>query len=306
MHDTTLRGTAPTAPPPELGYHDEQSLHALIDRYGLKRAGARPPLAIYTRQLWARRHFIVEFARASNAVGYSRSFLGQAWQLLTPMLNVAVYYLVFGVLLHTNRGVSNFIAFLTVGLFTFMFISASLTDGARAISSKLGLTRALHFPRAVLPAATTLVALQRLLFSLVIMVPVVLVTGEPIALRWLELIPAVLLECMFCLGVAFVFARLGAHVPDTSQVLPFLVRIWMYTSGILYSVAQFTKGRPSWVRTVLEINPAGVYVNLARHALLTNNPLPPFTWLMGVGWGVVALVAGYVIFWQGEESYGRV
>ncbi|MBN9620768.1 MAG: ABC transporter permease, partial [Actinobacteria bacterium] len=142
----------------------------LVERFGLRRAGARPPLADYTRQLWARRAFILEFSRAKNAVGYSRSMLGQAWQVLTPLLNAGVYYLIFGVLLSTRRGVHNFIAFLVIGIFIFTFTQSSMIDGARSISGHLGLTRALHFPRAVLPIASTLVALQRLPVSMVVMI----------------------------------------------------------------------------------------------------------------------------------------
>jgi teichoic acid transport system permease protein len=283
-----------------------EEVAALIARYGLQRAGARLPLSTYTRQLWARRHFITEFSTASNAVGFSRSFLGQAWQLLTPLLNVAVYFLIFGILLQTRRGVDNFIAFLTIGLFVFSFTSGSVTAGARAISSNLGLTRSLHFPRAVLPVSSTLTALQQLLSSMVIMIPVVLITGEPLALRWFLLIPTIALQAAFSLGLAFIFARLGARVPDTSQILPFLTRVWMYTSGIMYSVDEFTKGRPHWVKTVLEVNPGAVYVNLARNALLTHNPVHSYTWPLAIGWAVVALGAGYLIFWQGEEEYGRV
>lgn len=278
----------------------------LAARYGLQRAGARVPLLDYTKQLWARRHFITAFSTASNSVGYSRSFLGQAWQLLTPLLNIAVYYLVFGILLHTKRGVHNFIAFLVIGLFVFGFSSASVTQGARAISGNLGLTRALHFPRAVLPVSTTLVAFQRLLYSMVIMVPIVLLTGEQLSLRWLQLLPAVALQSMFCLGLAFIFARIGATVPDTTQMLPFVMRVWMYTSGILYSVTVFAKGHAEWVKTVLRVNPGGVYVNLARHALVSHNPISGSDWLLGLGWGVGTLVMGYFIFWRAEEEYGRV
>lgn len=278
----------------------------LVRRYGLHRAGARAPLVAYTRALWARRHFVRSYSTASNSAGYSRSYLGQAWHLLTPLLNVAVYFLVFGVLLHTKRGVHNFIAFLAVGIFVFAFSTGSVTGGARAIRSNLGLTRALPFPRAMLPVSTTLIAFQKLLYSMIIMVPIVLLTGEPITLHWLELIPAVGLQAMFCLGLAFLFARVGAKIPDVSQMLPFVLRVWMYTSGILYSITVFSKGHAPWVKTVLDINPGGLYVRLARHALITGNPVAASDWLLALGWGVALLVIGYIVFWQGEEEYGRV
>src|SRR5579875_1476239 len=123
---------------------------------GLHRAGARLPVAEYTQRLWFRRWFVAAYASASNAVGYEGNFLGQAWQLLTPLLNILVYYLIFGLLLHTNRGVQNYIAFLSVGVFVFSFMQTSLISGSKSITGNIGLVRALQFPRAVLPVSTTL------------------------------------------------------------------------------------------------------------------------------------------------------
>ena len=277
----------------------------LIARYQLRRAGARPSIVDYTRELWGRRHFIVAFSTANNAVGYSASFLGQAWQLLTPLLNAGVYYLIFGVLLHTKRGVHNYVAFLVIGIFIFTFTQSSLLGGARAISSNVGLTRVLHFPRAVLPVSSTLVALQRLSYSLIIMLPIVLITGERPRWQWLLLVPALVLQSMFCLGLAFFIARIGAKVPDTSQLLPFLIRTWLYVSGVFYSIQAFAADHPHWVKVVLEINPGAVYVELARAALI-EGARGQHLWWLGVGWAVVVLAAGYLFFWQAEEQYGRV
>jgi teichoic acid transport system permease protein len=273
---------------------------------GLQRAGARLPVAEYTRRLWHRRWFVAAYSTASSSAGYEGSFLGQAWQLLTPLLNISVYYLVFGLLLHTNRGVPNYIAFLSVGVFVFSFCTASLVSGSRAITGNLGLVRALQFPRAVLPLSTTLVALLRLIYSLLIVIPIVLISGEPLAWRWLQLAPAIALQAMFCLGLSFVVARIGARIPDTTQVLPYVSRVWMYTSGVMYSVQVFAQGHPGWVSTVLSVNPAAVYLSLARHALLVGSPATPMTWLIALGWAVGTLAVSYLYFWRGEEEYGNV
>jgi teichoic acid transport system permease protein len=273
---------------------------------GLQRAGARLPIDEYTRRLWHRRWFVAAFTNASNSVGFERSFLGQAWQLLTPLLNIVVYYLIFGLLLHTNRGIPNFIAFLTVGVFVFSFCMSSLVAGSKAITGNLGLVRALQFPRAVLPISTTLRALLQLLFSLVVMVPILLLSGVPVTWHWLELAPAIALQTMFCLGIAFVVARIGARIPDTTQVLPFIARVWMYLSGVMYSVQVFAKGHAGWVGTVLTLNPGTVYLSLARSALLVGSVATPFTWLLGLAWAVGTFTVSYLYFWRGEEEYGNV
>jgi teichoic acid transport system permease protein len=273
---------------------------------GLQRAGARLPVDEYTRRLWHRRWFVAAYSSASNAVGYEGNFLGQAWQLLTPLLNIAVYYLIFGLLLHTNQGVPNYIAFLSVGVFVFAFCTYSLTSGARAITGNLGLVRALQFPRAVLPLSTTLVALMQLLYSLVVLIPIVLISGEPLTWRWLELVPALALQTTFCVGLAFVVARLGARVPDMTEILPFLSRMWMYTSGVMYSVQVFTRGHAAWVGNVMTLNPGYAYLTLARHALLVGSPASTSSWLIAIAWAVGTFVMGYLYFWRGEEEYGNV
>jgi len=281
--------THPKAPPP-----------------GLQRAGARLPVDEYSRRLWERRWFVAAYANASNSVGYEGNFLGQAWQLLTPLLNIGVYYLIFGLLLKTNRGVPNYIAYLSIGVFVFAFCTISMTTGAKAITGNLGLVRALQFPRAVLPMSTTLVALMQLIYSMVILLPIVILSGAPITWRWIELVPAIALQSLFCLGLAFLVARLGARIPDMAEILPFVARMWMYASGVMYSVQVFTKGHAHWVGTALSLNPANVYLALARNALLPGNSASAGTWLLGLAWGFGLLSVSYLYFWRGEEEYGNV
>jgi teichoic acid transport system permease protein len=273
---------------------------------GMKRAGARLPVDDYTRGLWERRWFVAAYSSASNSVGYEGNFLGQTWQLLTPLLNILVYYLIFGLLLHSNRGIPNFIAFLSVGVFTFAFCTSSLVAGSRAITGNLGLVRALQFPRAVLPISTTVVALMQLVYSLLVLIPIVLLSGEPLTWTWLQLVPALALQGLFCLGLAFVVARLGARIPDMTEILPFVSRLWMYASGVMYSVQVFTNGHPAWVGRVMTLNPGYVYLALDRHALLVGSPATATTWLVGLAWAVGTLVMGYLYFWRGEEEYGNV
>ena len=296
---TDVQGSATLAPA-------DMTAAELAARFGLARAGARPPLTRYIADLWARRHFIASYTRASNAVVYSSSFLGQIWQILTPLLNAGVYFLIFGLLLGTRSGTHNYIGYLTIGIFVFTYMQNSIIHGSRSVTSNLNIIRALHFPRASLPLGTTAIAFQQLLASLLAMVPIVLLTGEPLRLSWLLLVPILLVESLFALGCALVVARIGAAIPDTSQFLPFVLRTWLYMSGIFYNIKVFTKGHNHWVRDVLEYNPGALYPELVRHSLLTGQgALTPHAWLAAVCWALVAGVLGLVYFWQGEEKYGR-
>ncbi|MEV6371742.1 ABC transporter permease [Micromonospora musae] len=280
----------------------------LAARYGLRVAGERPTLADYSRRLWHYRHFIAAYANAKLVASYSNARLGQLWQVLTPLTNAAVYFLIFGIVLKQNS-IPNFIAYLCTGLFIFNFTQTAAQNGTQAISGNLGLIRALHFPRACLPLAITVTQFQQLLGSLVVLLAIVLVTGEPITLAWLILVPAVLLQTIFNAGLTMAVARMGAKVSDLRQVMPFVMRAWMYGSGVLYSVVLFEESLPGWATRLVEFNPMLVYIELARVALLEEAPVLnsslPQLWLVATGWAIVMGVGGYLYFWRGEQEYGR-
>ncbi|RKN35439.1 ABC transporter permease [Micromonospora musae] len=280
----------------------------LAARYGLRVAGERPSLADYSRRLWHYRHFIAAYANAKLVASYSNARLGQLWQVLTPLTNAAVYFLIFGIVLKQNS-IPNFIAYLCTGLFIFNFTQTAAQNGTQAISGNLGLIRALHFPRACLPLAITVTQFQQLLGSLVVLLAIVLVTGEPITLAWLILVPAVLLQTIFNAGLTMAVARMGAKVSDLRQVMPFVMRAWMYGSGVLYSVVLFEESLPGWATKLVEFNPMLVYIELARVALLEEAPVLnsslPQLWLVATGWAIVMGVGGYLYFWRGEQEYGR-
>ncbi|MFF6881572.1 ABC transporter permease [Streptomyces sp. NPDC012421] len=300
--------SAPTARPAPAPSGEE--LQALARRHGLSVSGARPSLPAYVRQLWARRDFIAAFATARLTAQYSQARLGQLWQLMTPLLNAAVYYLMFGVLMNVQHGIPDYLPFLLTGVFVWTFTANTLTAGTRAISGNIGLVRALHFPRASLPLSLALLQLQQLLLSLGALVVILLCFGEFPTRSWLLAVPAIALQALFGAGVSLALARLAARTPDISQLMPFVLRTWMYVSGVMWSIGSMaSSGRfPDWVVLALQCNPAAVYIDLVRFALVgsfTAENLPPHVWALAAGWAVLAFAGGFVWFWKAEETYGR-
>ncbi len=337
----TLSGATPS--PSEIAPPPTEPLDKLAGRYGLRPSSLRPPLLSYCCQLWQRRHFILAFATARNVAMYTEARLGQLWQVLTPLLNAAVYFLIFGVLLGTSRGIPNFVAFLVTGIFIFNFTQRSFLVGSRVINDHLSLIRALRFPRASLPLGYVVLELQQLLLSMLVLFAIVLITREPVTLYWLLLIPILVLQALFNVGAGMMIARVGAGVADFSQLLPFLLRTWMYVSGVIFSINTLSALKHhAKLQAVLHANPAAVYIDLVRYALLKSQRLsapgakpynayrcgyynlhkdlepywsaychaPPLSspsalWLLGAAWAAVALVIGFVFFWQAEARYGR-
>jgi teichoic acid transport system permease protein len=246
----------------------DQPLAEFAIAHGLRPSAERPQILAYLRQLWRRRSFILAFATARNIAMYTEARLGQLWQVLTPLLNAGVYFLIFGLLLHVNRGVPNYLAFLVTGVFVFTFTQRAFISTSTVITNSLPLIRALQFPRAALPLAYVMIELQQMLLSMVVLTAIVLATGEPLTWYWLLAIPALLLQTIFNIGVGLFVARLGSQVNDFSQLLPFLLRTWLYMSGVLFNIGTLSLRSHRWLVVLLQLNPAALYITLVRNALL--------------------------------------
>ncbi|MGW2849726.1 ABC transporter permease, partial [Streptomyces sp. NPDC001274] len=127
---------------------------------------------------------------------------------------------------------------------------------------------------------------------------------------WLLAVPALFLQALFNTGVSMVVARLAARTPDIAQLMPFVLRTWMYASGVMWSVDGMLRGDrvPHAVVMALECNPAAVFIDLMRFALIDSfdaSHLPPHVWAVATGWALVCGIGGFVYFWQAEERYGR-
>ncbi|MFD4528185.1 ABC transporter permease [Streptomyces sp. NPDC058470] len=289
---------------------DGLSAAEVAAKYGLAVSGARPGLAEYVRQLWGRRHFILAFSQARLTAQYSQAKLGQLWQVVTPLLNAFVYFLIFGLILQADRGMSVevYIPFLVTGVFTFTFTQSSVMSGVRAISGNLGLVRALHFPRAALPISFSLQQLQQLLFSMIVLFAVAIGFSSYPSPSWLLIVPVLALQFLFNIGLALIMARLGSKTPDLAQLMPFVMRTWMYASGVMYSIPVMLAEKPKWIADILQWNPAAIYMDLMRFALIDSygsENLPPHVWTVAGGWAVLVAVGGFVYFWKAEERYGR-
>jgi teichoic acid transport system permease protein len=282
-----------------------EEARALAQQHGLSSLAARPGLGRYLRQLWERRQFVITLSAAQGAAKYERNRLGQLWSLLNPALLIVSYFLIFGLLLNTSRGVDNFIAFLSIGVVLFGVTATVISSGAKAISGNLGLVRALRFPRAALPISVALTELFTSWPAFLLLLVLMPVTGEPLTWNWLLFPVAVLLQMVQLTGLALIAARLVSVTQDLANFIPVMVRLMRYTSGVFFSIATFAAQFPPVVGLVLSYQPFALQLALGRQALMEEYPLQLAPWLASSGWAVLLLTVGMVVFWRGEGTYGR-
>ncbi|GAA1161957.1 ABC transporter permease [Nesterenkonia sandarakina] len=289
---------------------------AQLDGSNLIRVGARPGLFRYIREIWDFRHFLYydSHSRVSSANSYDS--LGRVWMILNPVLFGTAYFFVFGLILQTGRGIDNFIGYLIIGVFTFRFFTAAVTGGANAIAGNQKVVQAFNFPRACLVISTTVRELFSSIPMFFVMALLVLTIGDmqlgdaeevPINLtwHWLLFFPCILLALMVMLGWSLALARaVNAH-NDIKHLISFSTRILFYTSAVFFSADRYSDLGVNWLDTVMSLNPLFCVLDILRHAWLYDAAADPSRWIVLGSWAAGSMLIGFLIFWHGEESYGK-
>ena len=237
-----------------------------------------------------------------KSANYGTKF-GFAWIVLRPLLNAAVYGLIFGLLMGGSRP-ENYVSFIIVGVFCYEFFSMSLNAGARSIVGNGALIKTLAFPRLVLPISAWIQQCINFTFVVAVMLVLVFISGNPISWSFLFL-PLILLGfALFCFGVGTFTARLSVHFSDFLSFLPFILRLGLYGSGVLFSLENLFGSHPTLL-AIFRLNPVYSYLALSRGAVLPGYGIEIYDAIVAASWTGAVLIAGLVYFWAGERHYGR-
>ena len=287
--------TAESAEHEHLVYRDDEYAERHV--YEPHKVGL-PPLGTYLRLAWQRRQFALELSRTEMRSKHFDTVFGQLWLLLNPLLLGLVYYLLVDLLRGSGRSLE-FFAHLLAGLFTYQIIRSSATDGARSVvkGGKLILNTA--FPRTLLPLASVTTAFKRFLPTLAVYFPIHFAAGLGLSLQMLWAIPILLMLVVFSAGLAMFVSAAQVYFRDLRSFLPYVLRIWMYVSPVLYYWEEVPHKYKPW----LEANP--LTPMLASLSDVLNQGQAPNLGLMllGTAWAVVALVVGGLFFISRERDF---
>ena len=277
----------------------------VVASWALGKVGRRPPLDTYLRQLWRRRFYIREEARSKVAGNANRNLLGYGWLVLNPLFVGLGFYVIFGLILNTSRGIENFVGFLMIGVFFFQLSMRCVTGGTQAIRSGQSMIRAFAFPRAALPITVVVREVMNFMPTFIVLAVILAILPPTENLTWrvVLVVPAFVCQTLFALGCAFFLARLGHILPDMSNVVSVFARFWLYASGVFFSIDRFVD-QPA-LQVVMKANPMFAYLQIYRNSILYGTDSPLWMWMLAVGWALVFVIFGFLFFYRGEESYGK-
>jgi teichoic acid transport system permease protein len=256
-----------------------------------------PPVAPYLRELWRRREFAFELSRTRMRAQHFDTTFGKLWLLLNPILLTFVYFMLVDILRGGSQG-SEFFAHLMAGLFAFQVIQVSVRQGVRAVTSGGRLILNTAFPRLLLPLSSAITAFRRFLPSLAIYAVVHVIVGAPIGWELVLALPIMALLFFFAAGVAVLVSAVQVYFRDLSQFVPYALRIWLYSTPILYYASEVPT-RYDWV---LAVNPATPFIRCWSQ-VLDEGKVPDLGLVgMATAWTLLFVVGASLFFMSRERE----
>jgi len=224
-------------------------------------------------------------ARMSLKADASRYFLGYIWWVLEPLLYVAVFYVVFELILQNRQ--ENFLVFLMVGKLAFIWFSKSINQASRSIVVAQGLIAKIDIPKVLFPLATIHEGLYKQASVFVLLFIVLWMNGFAVNASWLWLPPLMLVSYLMIVAASLIGAFLVCLAFDFSMFISLGMIFLMFTSGVFWDVRSLTD--PAMIQTVLTLNPLAFVLDAYRQVLMSGMA-PAVGHLMLIGVGSVAVI----------------
>ncbi len=229
---------------------------------------------------------------------YAQTVLGFAWAILNPVVQIAIFTVIFGKVAKVPTEGVPYLLFVTVAIIPWTYMSEAMTQSSQSLVQEQGILGKVYFPRLIFPCTPILSKLVDFGISFSIIVVIMIYYG--IAPTWnLLLLPLfVLLMMIVPMGVGLWLSALAIRYRDVKFAMGFFIRMAMYTAPIVYSSASI----PESYRLLYSLNPIVAVIEGYRSVLLGL----PLEWqyiIPGVIVSILILISGAFYFKKMERIF---
>lgn len=178
---------------------------------------------------------------------YRGSYLGWAWALVRPLVMLAIYGLIVGVVLGAAKSTPDFMIFIFVGLISWNLFASIINGSISSVMAGSSLISKASFPRILLPIAALIVALVDAMFQMAVLVLAYVIVGSWPSLGGLAyLIPAFLGLVFFGLGLGLILASINVYIRDVNFLTEVVLQVGFWLCPILYSYGLVVRGAEAY------------------------------------------------------------
>jgi len=230
---------------------------------------------------------------------YKNSILGVMWSFLNPLLQLAVYSVIFGALL--AGGDPTYHIYICVALIPWTYFTTSITQSAFTIIGNGNIIKKVYFPREILPiSVVTSGAINFVISTLIILAFVIF---SPVGLSWYILLyPFILLiQYILLLGIGFIVSSITVYFRDLEHIIGIVLMAAFYGTPIVYKLEQL----PANLQIIMQINPMTHLINAYRD-IFYYHQMPNMT-VLGIllAISIILLIVGYFIFKKLQKGFAE-
>ena len=256
------------------------------------------------RELVARRELVLSLAERDLRARYKQAVLGFSWAVVTPLLLMVAFSLVFPRVAKVSTGDIPYPLFSYLGLVPWAFFSTSVSQGGQSIINNASLQNKVYCPREVFPIASVGVAsVDGLISSLVLclLFPIFGVTPAPQS-YWLPVLLAV--QVAFTLGITLVISAVMVYLRDIRHVLPIILQLGLFATPVAFSLDQLVPAalQPLYVA----LNPMGGVIDGYRQTVLYGQQPDMQLLCIAAISATVMFLAAYALFKRLETGFADV
>jgi lipopolysaccharide transport system permease protein len=267
-----------------------------------------PKLFVSPLRTIAQNHRLIgSMARRDILARYRGSFGDVFWTILNPLLLMATYFFVFGIVLQSRFGPdqsrTGFALYFLAGMLPWLAFSEPVGRAAYVILEHRNFVKKLVFPLDTLPVNQVVSGLITELFGAAVFVAGLLIIRHtiPVAVLWLPvlLIP----QLLFTLGVCWFLAALGVYMRDLGQIMALVLTMWFFITPICYQ--ESTTLSPA-ISAVMRQNPLYVLVRGYRAVFLEGHAPELFPLVKLWAIALILFFLGHVWFYRLRKSFADV
>lgn len=228
-------------------------------------------------------------------VRYKQATLGILWAVLVPLVQVAIFSVLFGSGLSLASQLSGpaknaYPVFIFSAMLGWQLIARSLTDGGLSLVNQQHLLTKIYFPRLFVPTAAVGGAIVDMLLSMIVFGLMLLFfkVTPPWTIVFFPLL--VLQTAMLGCGMAYLLSALTVTYRDFRFIIPFLVQIWMWISFVMIPVPTGWTNSNKW-QALFYLNPVYGIVSTYRAVLMDEY----HGWQPGYLLSSIAITAGVFV-----------
>lgn len=262
-------------------------------------------LALDWREIWRYRDMFVLFVDRNFRTAYKQTVLGPLWFIITPVLSVLVYVMVFGGIANIPTDGVPAILFYLLGISVWGYFAGCVSATSNSFVTNADIFGKVYFPRIIMP----LVAVTTNLLSLAIQLAIFaafyiyyVATGTELTLHWhVVLFPLlIVLLALMAMGFGMIFSSMTTKYRDLQVMLTKIISLWVYVTPVIYPLSMVSNPK---LHLAMSLNPVTPVMEAIKYSLLGQGQ---FSWLW-LGYSalctLVLLVIGLMLFNKVQKSF---